>query len=174
MNWLDVVVLLVVAGGVFSGLKNGFVGEIASLAGLVLGIWGAIRFSDWMIDLMQTLGIHFQHMNVVAFVVTFLLITIICQVVASLVGHLLDALLLGWANKLAGIGVGVIKSVLFVGVVFYVFEIVEDRATIIPANAKQNSMLYEPLSEVIPTILPFFNFEYLKRDGESLDSGIRT
>ena len=70
MNWLDLIIILILIGGVASGYKNGFVGEIASLAGLILGIWGAIKFSGWTADLLEGFGLSFSMMSVVAFIIT--------------------------------------------------------------------------------------------------------
>jgi len=45
MNYIDIIILAVLAWALFRGFKNGLFIEIASIAALILGIWGAIRFS---------------------------------------------------------------------------------------------------------------------------------
>ena len=42
MNFLDIVIGLLLVWGLFKGLKNGLFVEIASLAALIAGIYGAI------------------------------------------------------------------------------------------------------------------------------------
>jgi uncharacterized membrane protein required for colicin V production len=47
MNWIDLVILALLAFGLIQGFIDGLIIEIAELAALVLGIGVAIRFSWW-------------------------------------------------------------------------------------------------------------------------------
>lgn len=169
MNWLDLIIILILIGGVASGYKNGFVGEIASLAGLILGIWGAIKLSWWTADLLEGFGLSFSLMPVVAFIITFLIITIIMQLVAGLVNNLVESLAMNWINKVAGIIAGIFKSALFVSVILLVFDAIDERNRIIPEKVQQKSMLYEPMSELVPSLLPFLKLEELRSAGKEDD-----
>jgi membrane protein required for colicin V production len=161
MNWLDIIIILILAGGIASGYKNGFVGELASLAGLVLGIWGAVKFSWWTGDLLESLGLKFSLMPVISFIVTFLIITIFMQIIAGIVSKLLEAISLNWINKLAGIAAGIFKAAIFTSVVLLVLDAVSDRHPLIPEATRNKSLLYEPVSEIVPTLLPFLKLEEL-------------
>lgn len=169
MNWLDIVIILILAGGLASGYKNGFVGELASLAGLVLGIWGAIKFSWWTADLLEGFGLKFSLMPIISFIVTFLIITIVMQIIAGIVSKLLEAISLNWINKIAGIVAGVFKAAIFVSVILLVLDAVSDRHPIIPAATRTNSLLYEPVSEIVPTLLPFLKLEDLAKGLKAKD-----
>ena len=46
MNYIDIILGLLLIFSAIGGFKNGLIAEIASLAALILGIWGAIHFSD--------------------------------------------------------------------------------------------------------------------------------
>jgi membrane protein required for colicin V production len=169
MNWLDIVIVLILAGGLASGYRNGFVGELASIAGLVLGIWGAIKFSWWTADLLEGFGLSFSLMPMISFIVTFLIITIVMQVIAGIISKLLEAISLNWINKIAGIVAGVFKSAIFVSVILVVLEAVSERHPIIPEATRSKSLLYEPVSEIVPTLLPFLKLEELARSAKSGD-----
>jgi membrane protein required for colicin V production len=166
MNWLDIVIILILAGGLASGYRNGFVGELASLAGLVLGIWGAIKFSWWTADLLEGFGLKFSIMPIISFIVTFLIITIIMQIIAGIISKLLKAVSLNWINKIAGIVAGVFKAAIFVSVILLVLEAFSERHPIIPVTTRTHSMLYEPVSEIVPTLLPFLKLEELTKAGK--------
>ncbi len=167
MNWLDIVILVILAGGLASGFKNGFVGELASIAGLVLGIWGAIKFSWWTADMLESLGLKFSLMPVISFIVTFLIITIIMQVIAGVISKLLEAISLNWINKIAGILAGIFKAAIFVSVILLVLDAVSDRHPVIPEATRSKSVLYEPVSEIVPTLLPFLKLEELVKSGKA-------
>ena len=163
MNWLDIIIFLVLIGGVVSGYKNGFVGELASLAGLILGIWGAVKFGGWTAGLLENMGLSFSLMPVVAFLITFLIITIIMQIVAGLVNNLLESISLNWINKLAGIVAGLVKAVLFSSVILLVISAVDNKRRILPQTVTEKSVLYKPVSEFVPVLLPFLKLEKLRK-----------
>jgi len=164
MNWLDLLILIPIVAGIFSGYKNGLIGEVASLAALVFGIWGAIKFSDWTANLLITWGVNSQYMHIISFVVTFIIIVVVIQIIARLLSQLLKTLALGWADRIAGIGVGVIKAALITCVILFVIDIVDERKSFIPEEAKENSLLYQPMANLIPNLLPFFNLDIIDKD----------
>ena len=174
MNWLDIIIIVVLAGGLASGFKNGFVGEVASLAGLVLGIWGAVKFSWWTADLLEGFGLHFSLMPLISFIVTFLIITIIMQVIGGIVSNLLKAIALNWVNRIAGIAAGMFKAAVFLSVVLLVLDAVGDRHRIIPETARKESKFYEPVSELVPSLLPFLDLDKLAKSGQSGASASET
>ena len=169
MNWLDIIITLILLGGLASGFRNGFVGELASLAGLVLGIWGAIKFSWWTGDLLEGLGLKLSIMPIISFIATFLIITIIMQIIAGIISKLLKAVSLNWINRLAGIIAGVFKAAIFVSVILLVLDSISERNPIIPKTIRSSSVLYEPVSEIVPTLLPFLKLEELAKPGKTKD-----
>ena len=173
MNWIDIVILIILAGGLISGFRNGFVGEVASLAGLVLGLWGAIKFSWWTADLLEGMGLSFSLMPVIAFIVTFIIIAVIMQLIGGIVSGLLKAIALNWLNRIAGIAAGVFKAALFASVILLILDMVSDKHPVIPEEARKASVLYEPVSELVPTLLPFLHLEELgkaRKSGELPDA----
>ena len=60
MNFLDICLAIPLGLALISGFKNGFIYEIASLAGLILGIYIAINFSgitsDFLADMFNWHG----------------------------------------------------------------------------------------------------------------------
>jgi len=162
MNWLDIILLLLMAGGVVSGFKNGLIGEIASLAALVFGIWGAVKFSGWTGQQLTDLGIQSQYMHIIAFVVTFIVIVILIQVLAKFLNKTLESLALGFVNRLAGIVVGILKSVLILSVLLLVLDSVDDQNKLMNEEIKENSLLYEPMVNLVPSLLPFLPLEELE------------
>ena len=48
MNLIDILVLIPLCWYGFRGFKNGLIYEIVSIAAIVLGVWFAYRFSDWL------------------------------------------------------------------------------------------------------------------------------
>lgn len=164
MNWLDIVIGIILLGGVFSGFKNGVIGEIAGLAGLILGIWGAIKFSWWTADMLNDLGLTSEYMHIISFMVTFILIIVAVHLLAHFINKLLESMALGFVNKLAGMAVGVIKSALIISVILMLVDTLDEQGKFVKAETKEESILYEPLSNLVPAILPFLHLEDLQKD----------
>jgi len=170
MNWLDIVLAIMLVGGIISGFKNGIIGEIASIAALILGVWGSIKFSWWTADLLGTWGIHSEHMNIISFVITFILIVVLVHVLASMLNKLLDSLALGFVNKLLGMVIGIIKTALIVSVLIFALDALDEEGKFINNQVKEKSLFYEPLGSIVPGILPFLPLEEMKKVDSSQDS----
>jgi membrane protein required for colicin V production len=76
---------------------------------------------------------------------------------------------MNWINKIAGIVAGIFKAALFVSVILLVFDAIDERNRIIPEKVQGKSLLYEPMSELVPTLLPFLKLEDLRRAGKEED-----
>jgi len=175
MNWLDLIILIPLVSGLFSGYKNGLIGEAGSLAALIFGIWGAIRFSSWTANLLETWGITSQYMHIISFVATFIIIVVVIQLVARMLRQLVRSLALGWFDRLAGIGLGVIKAVLITCIILFLVDLVDERKNFIPEKVKEESLLFQPMAELIPNLLPFlgldeFDWEKPGENDNSLDT----
>lgn len=158
MNYIDIVlgILLVLAG--ISGFKKGLIAEVASLAALILGIWGAIKFSHITSEfLIENFNLQTEYLNLISFAVTFVVIVILVHIVGSAVTKMIDVVMLGFINKLAGLVFGVIKSALILSIILVVFDKIDDDVHILPEKTKTNSRMYEPIRSFAPTIFPFID-----------------
>jgi len=76
MNYFDIIVGLLLAFALFKGYKNGLVTELASIAALILGLLGAIFFSD-VTEQYLSQHLNSSHIGLIAFFVTFILIVVV-------------------------------------------------------------------------------------------------
>ena len=162
MNWLDTVLALLLLVGIISGFKNGIIGEVATLAALILGIWGAVKFSWWTSEILIDWGVKSDYMHIISFIVTFVIIVVVIQVMAKFLNKLLDSLALGFVNRLAGMAVGIIKSALIVSVILVVIDSLDEKDLIIKEPVKEASIFYEPVANLVPSLLPFLHLEDLQ------------
>ncbi len=159
MNYIDIVlgILLVVAA--VRGFIKGFVIELASLAALILGIWGAIHFSYFTADFLRdTFNWNSEYIGLVAFLITLLIIVVVVHIIGKLLAKVVEAMALGVLNHVAGMLFGVLKTALILSVILLLFDHVDKDVHIISEETKEESQVYEPLKNLIPTLLPFLNF----------------
>ncbi|WP_299578796.1 CvpA family protein [uncultured Sunxiuqinia sp.] len=158
MNYIDIVLAVLLILAAFRGFYKGFVAEVASLAALVLGVWGAIHFSHFTADyIVETFSYQSDHLGLVSFLVTFLVIVILVHLVGKAIETIISAVALGFINRLAGILFGVIKSALILSVLLLIFDEVDENVKILPKDVKEESQMYEPVKNLLPTLFPFLN-----------------
>ncbi len=159
MNYIDIIlgVLLVLAG--IRGFRKGFIVELASLAALILGIWGAIHFSHLTADyIVDTFDYQPDHLGLISFFITFVLIVVVVHILGNLLDHVAKALFLGLINSLAGLLFGMLKTAVILSILMVILDQVDEKVHLIPQEDKEESQVYEPLKNLVPTIFPFLNF----------------
>jgi len=158
------------------GFINGLIKEVASLAALILGIWGAIKFSAFtaqkLYDLFDMTG---QYVGIIAFIITFLLIVVLIHFVGILADKLVKAIALGFVNRLLGIVFGLIKSVLIMSVFFVVLNAIDARKPFLPKETIEESIFYNKISDFAPVLFPVIgegglihSFDRLKKKTDEL------
>ena len=155
MNWVDLLILVVLGIAVVRGFIDGFVKEVAALAALILGIWGAIKFSAFTAaKLYEWFDMTGQYVGIIAFLVTFGVIVVVIHFVGILADKAIDVISLGFLNRILGIVFGLIKNVLILSVIFSVLNAVDARRPFINKRKISESKLYNPISDIVPAIFP--------------------
>jgi membrane protein required for colicin V production len=149
MNLLDVILGLLLAFGLYKGLKNGLFVELASIVALIAGIFGAIHFSYITGEyLAENLHWDEKYMNIASFMITFIIILVLVYLLAKLLTKIADFAMLGLLNKIAGGIFGALKVAVVVGAVLVFFDTVNQAKNIIDEETKNESVLYGPLKEI--------------------------
>jgi membrane protein required for colicin V production len=155
MNWIDLVIVILLGLSVITGFTNGFVKEVASLAALILGIWGAVKFSTFTAaKLYEWFDMSGQYVGIIAFLVTFLIIVVIIHFIGVLADKFIDAISLGFLNRILGMVFGLLKSVLILSVIFVILNALDARHPFLPKEKIEQSRFYNPISDIAPAIFP--------------------
>lgn len=181
MNYLDIIILAIVAWSLFRGFKNGLFKEIASVAALILGIWGSIRFSGFTeTKLVEYFDLQTQYLGLIAFIITFIVVVVLIHFLANALDKLLKAVALGFVVRILGMVFAVLKSVLILSVVFLVLSTLDRNSKLITVEQKQESVLYSTVADFAPMLFPIIEggdlrdgFERLRnrRGAESREQG---
>lgn len=112
MNWLDIVIIMVIAVFTFLGLRTGLIRAVLSLAGLIVGIVLAgryyVTFSEQLSFISQA-----NVAKIVAFIIILVGVLIIARVLAWLLKRITSLLMLGWVNRIGGAVFGLVLGALF-------------------------------------------------------------
>ena len=156
MNYIDIVFSVILVIAAIQGFRKGFVVEVASLAALILGIWGAIKFSDWTAGyISRTFNYHPEFLSALAFLLTFIVIVILIHLLGKILDNTVKAVALGFLNRLAGIIFGMLKVAVILSILLLLFDPVDENVHILPAKQKAESKIYSPMKQLVPTLFPF-------------------
>jgi membrane protein required for colicin V production len=111
MNWLDVVIIIVVAGAAIGGLLIGLIAAAGSLLGIIVGIILAGRY---YLPLSQHLSFISSEgtARVVAFIIILVGVMLIAAVLVLLLRWMARLIKLGWIDRLGGAFLGLVTGTL--------------------------------------------------------------
>lgn len=171
MNILDIIIGIVLLLFALAGLRKGLIIEAFYLASIIIGIYGAMFFSDAMSDwLSKLINVAPEYMALVAFVLTFIIFMIVIRYLGRLISSLVEAIHLGFIDKIGGFIFGIIKGALLVSIIIMLLNIF-NVCDVIDKKTRDGSILYTH-TENIANIL-YKNHELVKESMErSFDKGI--
>ncbi|WP_295832805.1 CvpA family protein [uncultured Winogradskyella sp.] len=155
MNIIDIVLGALLLFGLIRGAMKGLFVEIASLFALVLGVFGAIHFSYFVADLLESkVDWDEKTMNIVAFATTFVIIVLAISLAGKALTKLADFAALGMLNKLLGGVFGALKIGLILSVLLIVFNKLNKTLPFMEEEELEESILYKPVKSLAPMIFP--------------------
>ena len=103
MNYLDIIIAIILLLFGVKGFRKGLIIEVVTLLAFAVGIYGAMHFSDFTAEhLKEFMEINPKYLNTTAFVLTFILLVILVNIIGRMVTKLIQAMNLGFFNKLGG------------------------------------------------------------------------
>lgn len=156
MNYIDLIILILLVVAAVKGATKGFVYEIASLAALIVGVWGAVKFSGATETyLVNRLNFTNQHIDTIAFVITLLIIIVLVHFLGKAIEKIIETISLGVINHVLGLVFSVAKTAFILGVVILLLEKIDDKISFIPKDKVQESVFYTPLQNITVSAFPF-------------------
>jgi len=143
MNIFDIVIIIPLLWGLYKGIRKGLIIEIATLAALVLGIWGGMHFSNFTASKIESfLDINSSYLPLISFAVTFIGIVIIVHLLARIIEKLIKAVALGFVNTLGGALAGIAKFGCIVSIAILLIDRANSAANFIDPTTLNESLLY--------------------------------
>ena len=139
MNYLDIIFAVILFLFGWKGLRRGLIIEVVTLAAFVVGIFGAMHFSDFTAERLQDfMEINPKYLNTIAFVLTFIILVVLVNLIGRLVSKAIKSLNLGFFDKLGGFLFGILKGVLLCSTFVLVFNNLQWTG-IVKEEVRQNS-----------------------------------
>jgi membrane protein required for colicin V production len=112
MNFLDIILIGIVAIFLIRGFFRGLVQEVLSLVAVILGVFLASRYQDLLVPHLEMYIKSEMTVDALAYVIIFLGTLILFWLLAKFVRTALDIALLGWVDRTAGAIFGLIEGML--------------------------------------------------------------
>lgn len=154
MNWLDIVILIVIALATFGGLFVGLIAAGLSLAGIIVGIILAGRY---YLPFSQQLGFipEENFARIIAFAIILVGVMLIAVVLAMVLRWAFSLIKLGWIDRLGGAVFGLAAGALLCGAILAIW------VNFVGAGASvTGSVLASILLEHFPVVLGLLPAEF--------------
>lgn len=120
MNWLDIVIIVLIAIPTLAGLRTGIIKAALSLAGVIVGVILAGRFYAALAGRLTFIPQE-NVAGIVAFAIILVAVMVIAGVLASVLKWVASAVLLGWVNRLGGAVFGFLLGAVFCAVLLAIW-----------------------------------------------------
>jgi membrane protein required for colicin V production len=113
MNGLDIVIIIYLIVSAIAGLAQGLIRSVLSVIGLIVGIILASNFYQQFGNVLTFIN-NEDVANVIAFVIILLVVMAIAALIAFFLRKMIQAVMLGWIDRVGGALLGLILGALSV------------------------------------------------------------
>ncbi len=157
MNYLDIIIAIILFLFGWKGLRKGLIIEVVTLLAFGVGIYGAMHFSDFTAAHLQDfMEIKPQYLNTIAFVLTFIILVVLVNLIGRLISKWVKSMNLGFFDKLGGFLFGILKGVLLCSVLLMVLNNFQLLGVVKP-KVKEESKLYPYIEQTVPYVYRGFD-----------------
>jgi len=116
MSWLDIIILALIVVPTLIGLKLGIIKVTFTVAGMIIGVVLAGRFSGSLAESLTFISDP-RWANLAAFAIILIVVMVVASILAGVLKKVTSAALLGWVNRLGGAVLGFIMGFIFCGAI---------------------------------------------------------
>ena len=155
MTTIDIIILIALGAGVIVGFMKGFIRQLASILGLIVGLLAAkALYTSLAVKLCPTVTDSMTVAQILAFVIIWIAVPLIFTLVASVLTKALEAVSLGWLNRMLGAGLGALKYLLLVSLVICVIQFIDSDSQLISQTKKEQSLLFYAMESFAGIFFP--------------------
>lgn len=154
MNYLDIIIAVSLLYGLIKGFKNGLIKEITSLLALIIGVYIAINFSDYLIPKINSFLKGFEKfVPIISFIILFIITFFSIKIFGYIIDKFTKIIALGFVSRLLGGFFGLLKTLVILS---FLILLIREQG-VIKKNIEEESVLITPLNKFSKTIIPELN-----------------
>jgi len=145
-NYLDIILFLPLAWAIYRGWVKGLILQLATLAALVLGLWGARIVTDYLVPILRSkYDITSQYTHITVYAICLIAIFALVYFVGWLLTKFVKVVALGIPNRLAGVVFSLMKYGLLVAFFVFYLDKMNNQFNFMDPTLPEGSFLYHPL-----------------------------
>jgi membrane protein required for colicin V production len=154
MGLLDLLIVAFMVFLIVRGIFRGFVREVGSLAGIVLGIWAACVYHPQMTAVLSRFLPPWEYLPLVGMALVMIAVLVLFNVAAWLLHKFIKKVFLGWADRTLGAGLAVLKGIVMVHFAILVVTFFVPPASSFIADSRLAPVVVRSYQAMIGVISP--------------------
>ena len=165
MNLLDISIIVIMIFFIVRGLFRGFFMEIASLAGVILGILLGLRLHPLMTGVLRPYlpSIDNFFLQLISFAIIFAVVLILCNLTGLGLKIILKKTSLGWTDKGLGAGLAVLKGIIITYIAIVILTFFVPSTAPLVARSKLAPWIISSYQSIVSLISPEFYQSWKRR-----------
>jgi membrane protein required for colicin V production len=170
---LDIIIIVTFLAGAIVGFSKGLIKQLASLLGLVVGLFAArALYASLAVKLSPAIGASMSVAQILSFVLIWTVTPMVFMIFASVITKAMDIISIGWLNRYLGAGLGALKYMLLMGTLVGIIESVDAGNVLISKEKKEVSSLYYAMGDFAKIFMPLATKatqHYLNKNDQNQD-----
>ena len=160
MIWLDIIFLVPLLWGAYSGFKKGLIAQVLGLSSLFAGVWLGVNYQE-MVSPFLIEKVQEKYLSISCFIVLFFSVIILGAITTKIMEKFANFIQLKLINKLVGLILGVLKISSFLVIAVSIIQTWDSQSIMIDQSTKENSLFYPVFNNIGNSILPNLNHNNL-------------
>ena len=154
MSYLDLFFGVVIAWGAYSGFSKGLIKELASILGVIIGVFLAKNYYPYLdIKLKPIFESEAGFISILSAILIFLFTIMVFKIIARFLTKFLKIIALGLLNRIVGSVFGIFKTVLLLCILVFIFSNINNVTGIIKAEKLSQSFFYSKIEKINSLII---------------------
>ena len=164
MTTLDLILLCCFIPGIIRGISKGFLEQALALAGIVLSVWAAFRFSTLVCTWLKPyVEVSETTLNVISFALILVAVSLGVFLVAKLLTKVAELAMLGWLDKTLGLVFALAVNALVIGVFIILFDTINTKFSFVKPEVLDGSIVYTSLRDLSYLVFPYLKSFFFKQ-----------
>jgi len=155
LSTIDIIILILLAVGTFSGYRKGLFIGMLSIVAFFIAIIFSFRFMHWGAEILSRNVESLTFMlPFVAFIIIFLVVTVSLRIIAFAIKKTMDLTILGTFDNFGGAVLGLFKWAFMISLLLWVAHSFEFN---VPLEVTEDSVIYPVITPIAPAAVAFLD-----------------
>lgn len=162
MNWFDLIIIILIIASLIKGYISGFVMQLASLCGIILGAIFAGKLSEAITPKLIDIADGTPHiMGPISYIIAFVIILIVMLLLGKAIQSVIKAMELNFFNRIAGAIFCSAKWLILFSILLNLITEMDQNKLLIKKDVRENTYTYAYVKKIAPLAIPYLRFDWI-------------